>query len=155
MLRDATRPLGKAPVPASKVREVVELTHAPPPGEATHWTLRAMAEQVGLAWSTVRLIWRKHGLVPHRVRTFKLSRDPAFADKLHDVVVIYVNPPEHAVVLSIDEKSQIQALDRTQVPLPMKTGRPEARTHDYIRHGTTTLFGVHPWHSVMGLQPFQ
>ena len=142
LLRDATRPPGKAPVPASKVREVVELTHAPPPGEATHWTLRAMAEQVGLAWSTVRLIWRKHGLVPHRVRTFKLSRDPAFADKLHDVVGLYVNPPEHAVVLSIDEKPQIQALDRTQVPLPMKTGRPEARTHDYIRHGTTTLFAA-------------
>ena len=146
LLRDATRPPGKAPVPTSKVRKVVELTHSPPPWEATHWTLCVMAEQVGLAWSTLRLIWRKHGLVPHRVRTFKLSRDPAFADKLHDVVGRYVNHPEHAVFLSIDESEprerQIQALDRTQVPSPMKPDRPETRTRDYIRHGTTTLFAT-------------
>jgi transposase len=142
LLRDATRPPGKAPVSKSKVREVLELTRSPPPGEATHWTLRAMAAQVGLAWSTVRLIWRKHGLVPHRFRTFKLSRDPAFAERVHDVVGLYVNPPEHAAVLSIDEKSQIQALGRTQNPLPMKAGQPETRTHDYKRNGTTTLFAA-------------
>ena len=142
LLRDATRPAGKVPVPASKIREALELTQSPPPGEATHWTVRAMAKRVGLAWSTVRVIWRRHGLAPHRIRTFKLSKDPAFAEKLHDVVRLYVNSPEHAVVLSIDEKSQIQALGRTQDLLPMKAGQPETRTHDYTRHGTTTLFAV-------------
>ena len=116
-LWDQCRKLGIAlpqhqPVVAS-VREVVELTKFPPGGEATHWTLWAMAARVGLAVSTVRKIWQEHGLVPHRFREFKLSNDPAFVDKLRDIAGLYVNPPEHAIVLSVDEKSQIQALGRT------------------------------------------
>ena len=108
----------------------------------THWTSRAMAKVTGLAISTVQKIWRAHGLAPHRLRTFKLSRDPQFASKVRDVVGLYVDPPAHAVVLSVDEKSQIQALDRTQPGLPMKKGRAGTMTHDYIRHGTTTLFAA-------------
>ncbi|MEO0822194.1 MAG: IS630 family transposase [Pseudomonadota bacterium] len=142
LLRDATRPPGKAPVAADKVAEVVRLTQAPPPHEATHWTARAMARAAGLAVSTVQKIWKAHGLAPHRWRVFKLSRDPAFADKLVDVVGLYVDPPAHAVVLSVDEKSQIQALDRTQPGLPLKKGRGATMTHDYKRNGTTTLFAA-------------
>jgi hypothetical protein len=97
---------------------------------------------MGLAVSTVQKIWRAHGLAPHRLRVFKLSRDPQFAAKVHDVVGLYVDPPAHSLVLSIDEKSQIQALDRTQPGLPMKKGRAGTMTHDYIRHGTTTLFAA-------------
>ena len=118
------------------------MTLKPPPHEATHWTARAMAVSVGLAVSTVQKIWKTHGLAPHRWRSFKLSNDPAFAEKLHDVVGLYVAPPAHAVVLSIDEKSQIQALDRTQPGLPLKKGRGATMTHDYKRHGTTTLFAA-------------
>ena len=142
LLRDATRPPGKAPVAADKVAEVVRLTQAPPPLEATHWTARAMAKAAGLAVSTVQKIWKAHGLAPHRWRVFKLSKDPAFAEKLHDIVGLYVSPPAHAVVLSVDEKSQIQALDRTQPGLPMKKGRAGTMTHDYKRNGTTTLFAA-------------
>jgi transposase len=142
LLRDKTRPPGKPPVAADRTAEVVRLTLAPPPHEATHWTLRAMAKVVGLAASTVQGIWKAHGLAPHRWRQFKLSKDPAFAEKLHKVVGLYVAPPAHAVVLSIDEKSQIQALDRTQPGLPMKKGRGATMTHDYKRHGTTTLFAA-------------
>jgi len=142
LLRDKTRPPGTAPVPADQTAEVVRLTLAPPPHEATHWTARAMARTVGLAVSTIQKIWKAHGLAPHRWRRFKLSRDPAFADKLHAVVGLYVNPPAHAVVLSVDEKSQIQALDRTQPGLPLKKGRGATMTHDYKRHGTTTLFAA-------------
>lgn len=142
LLRDKTRPPGKLPVAADRTAEVVRLTLAPPPHEATHWTLRAMAKVVGLAASTVQGIWKVHGLAPHRWRQFKLSKDPAFAEKLHKVVGLYVAPPAHAVVLSIDEKSQIQALDRTQPGLPMKKGRGATMTHDYKRHGTTTLFAA-------------
>ena len=123
LLRDKTRPPGKPSVEKGLVEEIVRRTLEPPPHEATHWTLRAMAKAVGLAASTVQGIWKSHGLAPHRWRQFKLSRDPAFAEKLHDVVGLYVSPPAHAVVLSIDEKSQIQALDRTQPGLPMKKGR--------------------------------
>jgi transposase len=101
-----------------------------------------MAKAAGLAASTVQAIWKSHGLAPHRWRQFKLSRDPAFAEKLHDVVGLYVAPPAHAVVLSVDEKSQIQALDRTQPGLPMKKGRGATMTHDYKRNGTTTLFAA-------------
>ncbi len=103
---------GKAPVPLDRVAEIVRLTQQPPPFEATHWTLRAMARAAGIAASTVQAIWKAHGLSPHRWRNFKLSTDPAFAEKLTDIVGLYVDPPAHAVVLSIDEKSQIQALDR-------------------------------------------
>jgi transposase len=142
LLRDKTRPPGKPPVAAVRTAEVVRLTLAPPPHEATHWTLRAMAKTAGLAASTVQGIWKVHGLAPHRWRQFKLSKDPAFAEKLHKVVGLYVAPPAHAVVLSIDEKSQIQALDRTQPGLPMKKGRGATMTHDYKRHGTTTLFAA-------------
>ena len=142
LLQDKTRPPGKAPVDAARVGEVVRRTLAPPPHEATHWTARAMAEACGLAVSTVQNIWKAHGLAPHRWRSFKLSNDPAFAEKLHDIVGLYVDPPAHAVVLSVDEKSQIQALDRTQPGLPMKKGRLGTMTHDYKRHGTTTLFAA-------------
>ena len=123
LLRDKTRPPGKPSVAADRTAEVVRLTLAPPPHEATHWTLRAMAKAVNLAASTVQGIWKSHGLASHRWRQFKLSKDTAFAEKLHRVVGLYVAPPAHAVVLSIDEKSQIQALDRTQPGLPMKKGR--------------------------------
>jgi len=142
LVHDKTRPPGKPPVGSEKVAEVVRLTLEAPPHEATHWTVRAMAKTVGLAVSTVQKIWKAHGLVPHRWRQFKLSNDPAFAEKLHDIVGLYVNSPAHAVVLSIDEKSQIQALDRTQPGLPLKKGRCGTMTHDYKRHGTTTLFAA-------------
>jgi transposase len=142
LLQDRTRPPGKAPIDAARVAEVVRRTLAPPPHEATHWTARAMAEACGLAVSTVQTIWKAHGLAPHRWRSFKLSTDPAFAEKLRDIVGLYVDPPAHAVVLSVDEKSQIQALDRTQPGLPMKKGRMGTMTHDYKRHGTTTLFAA-------------
>jgi len=120
LLRDKTRPPGIAPTPPETVAEVVRLTHEPPPHEATHWTSHAMAERMGLAASTVQKIWKAHGLAPHKVKVFKLSNDPAFAEKLEDIIGLYVNPPERAVVFSVDEKSQIQALDRTQPGLPLK-----------------------------------
>jgi len=142
LLHDQTRPPGKAPIAADRVAEVVRLTHEPPPSEATHWTVRDMAEAVGLAVTTIHRIWKAHGLAPHRWRAFKLSKDPAFAEKLQDIVGLYVRPPAHAVVLSVDEKSQIQALDRTQPGLPLKKGRGATMTHDYKRHGTTTLFAA-------------
>ena len=142
LLREKTRPPGTPKTTDAKTAEVIRLTQEPPPHEATHWTLRAMAKRVGLAASTVRGIWKAHGLSPHRWRQFKLSNDPAFAEKLHDVVGLYVSPPAHAVVLSVDEKSQIQALDRTQPGLPLKKGRGQTMTHDYKRHGTTTLFAA-------------
>ena len=147
LLREKTRPPGTPKTPDDKIAEVIRLTQEPPDSEATHWTLRAMAAKVGLAASTVRTIWQAHGLSPHRWRYFKLSSDPAFAEKLHDVVGLYVSPPAHAVVLSVDEKSQIQALDRTQPSapqpgLPLKKGRGATMTHDYKRNGTTTLFAA-------------
>ena len=142
LLRDRTRPPGIAPVSDDRAGEVVRLTLAPPPHEATHWTARAMARTAGLAVSTIQKICKAHGLAPHRWRRFKLSNDSAFADKLYAVVGLYVDPPAHAVVLSVDEKSQIQALDRTQPGLPLKKGRGVTMTHDYKRHGTTTLFAA-------------
>jgi transposase len=142
LLRDKTRKPGKAPTPAATIQRVVDLTIADPPGETTHWTLRMMAKAVGIGASTVQRIWKAHGLQPHRIRRFKLSKDPSFVEKLWDVVGLYVDPPAHAVVLSVDEKSQIQALDRSQPGLPMKKGRAGTMTHDYKRHGTTTLFAA-------------
>ena len=118
------------------------LTSSEPPGESDPLDRRADGEGVGISVSSVQRIWRAHGLQPHRVRQFKLSNDPQFVDKLRDVVGLYVDPPAHAVVLSVDEKSQIQALDRTQPGLPMKKGRAGTMTHDYKRHGTTTLFAA-------------
>jgi transposase len=142
LLRDKTRKPGKPPIPAATVARVVALTCTAPPHQATHWTGRAMAKAVGLSLRSVQRIWDAHQLQPHRVRTFKRSRDPQFADKLVDIVGLYLDPPRHAVVLSIDEKSQIQALDRTQPGLPLKPGRCGTVTHDYKRHGTTTLFAA-------------
>ena len=142
LLRDKTRPPGKAPVPAATVAKVLALTCAEPPGETTHWTGRAMAKTVGLSLRTIQRIWEANRLQPHRIRTFKRSTDPAFAEKVEDIVGLYMHPPAHAVVLSIDEKSQIQALDRTQPGLPMKPGKCGTMTHDYKRHGTTTLFAA-------------
>ena len=124
------------------VRQVVTKTTTERPSEATHWTARAMARAVGIAASSVQKIWRDHGLKPHLVRTFKLSNDPRFEEKLVDVVSLYLNPPDKALVLSVDEKSQIQALDRTPPGLPLKKGRAGTMTHDYKRHGTTTLFAA-------------
>lgn len=142
LLHDKTRPPGTTPIAAETVEEVVRLTQEPPPHEATHWTAQAMAKTIGLAVSTVQKIWKVHGLAPHRWKAFKLSNDPAFVEKLHDIVGLYVDPPAHTVVLSLDEKSQIQALDRTQPGLPLKKGRGATLTHDYKRHGTTTLFAA-------------
>jgi transposase len=142
LLHDKTRPSRVPPVPAEVVERVIALTRSDPPGETTHWTGAAMAEAAGISVSSVQRIWRSHGLQPHRVRQFKLSTDPLFAAKLHDIVGLYVDPPAHAIVLSVDEKSQIQALDRTQPGLPLKKGRAGTMTHDYKRNGTTTLFAA-------------
>jgi transposase len=142
LLRDKTRPSRIPKLDTAVAERVIALTMEPPSSEATHWTGAAMAEAAGVSVSSVQRIWRAHGLQPHRVRQFKLSQDPAFVDKLRDVVGLYVDPPAHAVVLSVDEKSQIQALDRTQPGLPMKKGRAGTLTHDYKRHGTTTLFAA-------------
>jgi transposase len=120
----------------------VEVTLHTTPENATHWSIRTLAEHLGCSKAMVERVWRDHELAPHRVRTFKLSRDKQFIEKLIDVVGLYLRPPEHALVLSVDEKSQIQALDRTQPSLPLKKGRCGTLTHDYERHGTTTLFAA-------------
>jgi transposase len=142
LLRDKTRRSRIPPLATAVEQNIVARTLADPPGETTHWTAAAMAQESGISVSSVQRIWRRHGLRPHRVRQFKLSNDRQFAGKLRDIVGLYVDPPAHAVVLSIDEKSQIQALDRTQPGLPMKKGRCGTMTHDYKRHGTTTLFAA-------------
>ena len=142
LTRDKTRKPGKPPLPAARVQRVVDLALSAPPGEATHWTGRMLAKAAGVSLRSVQRILEAHQLAPHRIRTFKLSNDPQFAEKLKDIVGLYVDPPDHAVVLSVDEKSQIQALDRTQPGLPMKPGRAGTMTHDYKRHGTTTLFAA-------------
>jgi transposase len=142
LLHDKTRPPGTPPVPTATVAKVLALTCAEPPGEATHWTGRAMAGAAGLSLRTIQRIWEAHHLQPHRIRSFKRSSDPEFAAKVEDIVGLYMHPPAHAVVLSIDEKSQIQALDRTQPGLPLKPGKCATMTHDYKRNGTTTLFAA-------------
>ena len=142
LLRDKTRPSRIPKLDSAIAERVVALTMEEPPREGTHWTGGAMAEAVGVSVSSVQRIWRAHGLQPHRVRQFKLSNDPDFVGKLRDIVGLYVDPPAHAVVLSVDEKSQIQALDRTQPGLPLKKGRAGTMTHDYKRNGTTTLFAA-------------
>jgi len=142
LLKDRSRPGRKRRIEETKVREVVERTIGDKPVHATHWSTRSLAAAVGLSPASVQRIWKAHGLKPHRFRTFKLSRDPHFVEKLQDIVGLYLNPPEHALVLSVDEKSQIQALDRTQPGLPMKQGRAGTMTHDYKRNGTTTLFAA-------------
>jgi transposase len=140
--RDKTRPSRIPPLSPEVAERVVALTLAGPPPTASHWTGAAMAKAAGISVSSVQRIWRAHGLRPHLVRRFKLSNDPQFAAKLKEIVGLYVNPPNHAIVLSVDEKSQIQALDRTQPGLPMKKGRAGTITHDYKRHGITTLFAA-------------
>jgi transposase len=142
LLRDKTRPSRIPPLGTEVTAKVVALTQGDPPGETTHWTAEMMAKAVGISPSSVQRVWRAHGLQPHRVRQFKLSRDPEFVPKLRDIVGLYVDPPAHAIVLSVDEKSQIQALDRTQPGLPLKPGRCGTMTHDYKRNGTTTLFAA-------------
>ena len=142
LLRDKTRPSRIKPLGDDVAARIVALTLDDPPGETTHWTGALMAKASGVSISSVQRIWRTHGLQPHRVRQFKLSNDPKFVDKLRDVVGLYVDPPTHAIVLSVDEKSQIRALDRTQPGLPLKKGRAGTMTHDYKRHGTTTLFAA-------------
>ena len=142
LLCDKTRKPGKPPLGEAVAQRVVALTCGEPPGVATHWTGRMMAQTVGISLRSVQRIWAAHQLQPHRLRSFKQSRDPDFVAKLAAIVGLYMAPPRHAVVLSVDEKSQIQALDRTQPGLPLKPGKAGTFTHDYVRHGTTTLFAA-------------
>ncbi len=141
-LEDATRPGRTKSIPESKIVEILEATMFTKPPNSTHWSTLLMAEHAGLSQSTVSRIWREHNLKPHRVGTFKFSTDPKFAEKVRDIVGLYLNPPDRAMVLCVDEKSQIQALDRTQPLLPLGPGQIERRTHDYVRHGTSTLFAA-------------
>jgi transposase len=142
LLRDAPRPGRRRQLSARRVERIVEATLHTTPRAATHWSVRTMARAQGVSPKTVHRIWQTHGLQPHRTETFKLSRDPEFVAKLRDIVGLYLNPPDKALVLCVDEKSQIQALDRTQPVLPLRPGVPARQTHDYIRHGTTTLFAA-------------
>jgi transposase len=140
--RDATRPGRKRTLTTEMVDLIVNKTTQEKPAAATHWSTRTMAEVVGVSKDAVQRVWAAHGLKPHRVKTFKVSNDPQFVEKLIDIVGLYMNPPEHALVLSCDEKTQIQALDRTQKGLPIHKGRCSTMTHDYKRNGTTTLFAA-------------
>jgi transposase len=142
LLRDKTRPPGKRPLSAAVKRKVLAKTASETPPDATHWSVRSMATAMGISHTSVQRIWVEAGLKPHLVRRFKISNDPQFEEKVTDVVGLYMNPPDKALVLCVDEKSQIQALDRTQPGLPMKKGRAGTMTHDYKRHGTTTLFAA-------------
>src|ERR1700746_2193709 len=142
LLRDKTRPSRIPPLGSDIAEHVIALTRTDPPVEATHWTASMMAKAVGISASSVQRIWHAHGLQPHRVQQFKLSNDPTFIDKRRAWGGFYVDPPAHAIVLSVDEKAQIQALDRTQPGLPMKKGRAGTMTHDYKRHGTTSLLAA-------------
>ena len=142
LVRDAPRAGGRKPLGSDKEAEIVEWTLRRKPKGQTHWSSRTLAKALGVGSTTVLNVWHRHGLKPYRTETFKLSSDPRFVEKVRDVVGLYLNPPEKALVLSVDEKSQIQALDRTQPGLPMKKGRCGTMTHDYKRHGTTTLFAA-------------
>jgi transposase len=139
LLRDKPRVLGKAPLPSEAVQRVLALTCSEPPGEVTYWTARAMTTAAGIRFSSMRRIWQVHGLQPHRIRTFKRSKDPAFAAKLRDIVGLYMDPPAHEIVLSFNEKSQIQALDRTQPGLPLKPSKCGIMTHDYCPQGMRSI----------------
>ena len=143
LLKDKSKKPGKKPIADDIKRKVLETAVRQRPVHATHWSVRMLAQEIGgISHTSVQRILREHGLKPHLTRTFKVSNDPAFAAKVKDIVGLYMNPPEKAIVLSVDEKSQIQALDRTQPGLPMKKGRAGTMTHDYKRHGTTTLFAA-------------
>jgi transposase len=142
LAKDAPRPGRGRTIDNRKVASIIKLTTSGKPANTTHWSTRSMAEKAGVSEASVRRIWHAHGLKPHLSRSFKVSNDPQFAEKLADVVGLYLNPPEHAIVLSVDEKSQIQALDRTQPGLPIKKGRCGTMTHDYKRNGTATLFAA-------------
>ena len=137
-----SKPPGKKPLDAAVTLGIIERTATQRPPNATHWSLRTMAAEAGVSHTSVQRIWKANGLKPHLTRTFKLSNDPKFAEKVEDIVGLYLDPPANAIVLSVDEKSQIQALDRTQPGLPLKKGRAGTMTHDYKRHGTTTLFAA-------------
>ena len=141
-LRDEPRLGAPRTIDDARIEAVIANTLESLPKNATHWSSRGMAKESGLSVSSVQRIWRAFGLQPHRMETFKLSTDPDFVAKVRDVVGLYVSPPQHAVVLCVDEKSQIQALDRSQPMLPMRPGQPTRRSHDYIRHGTTSLFAA-------------
>lgn len=142
LLKDASRPGRNKRITPETIKQVVDATlHSTPPGE-THWSVRSMAKAQGLSRMTVQRIWKQHRLQPHRLENFKFSNDPRFVEKLRDIVGLYLNPPEHALVFSVDEKSQIQALDRSQPLRPLAPGIPARQTHDYKRHGTTTLFAA-------------
>src|SRR5271168_1074593 len=140
--RDGTRPGRKPPLSAETIQQVVHKTLHEKPTAGTHWSIRKMAAATGLSYTSVQRIWKAHELQPHRVKTFKLSNDKRFVEKVQDIVGLYLDPPDKALVFSVDEKSQIQALDRTQPGLPLKKGRCGTMTHDYKRHGTTTLFAA-------------
>ena len=140
--RDASRPGRKKPLDAAVITRVVDMTLHEKPPAGTHWSARKLARAAGLSHTSVQRIWAAHGLKPHLTKTFKLSNDRQFAEKVQDIIGLYLNPPDKALVLCVDEKSQIQALDRTQPGLPMKKGRAGTMTHDYKRHGTTTLFAA-------------
>ena len=139
LLIDKTRPSRNPPLGNVVTERVVALTLTEPPGEVTHWTAAAIAKAFMISAGSVHRIWRSHGLRPHQIRQVKLSNDPQFANKVRDIVGLSVNPPEHAVVLSVDEKSQIQALDRTQPGLPLKRGRCGTMTHDYKRKSLSVI----------------
>jgi transposase len=141
-LLDEPRPGAPRKHGDAKIEKLIATTLNERPAEATHWSTRLLAKKLGVSQSTVSRVWRAFGLQPHRSETFKLSTDPLFVDKVRDIVGLYLNPPTKAMVLCVDEKSQIQALDRTQPILPLAPGIPERRTHDYARHGTTTLFAA-------------
>jgi len=141
-LLDEPRPGAPRRITDGDVERVMRLTLETAPRDATHWSTRAMARRCGLSQTAVSRIWRAFSLRPHRVKTFKLSKDPLFIEKVRDIVGLYLNPPDKALVLCVDEKAQIQALDRTQPLLPMRPGQIERRTHDYTRHGTTSLFAA-------------
>lgn len=142
LCKDASRPGRKPKMTEEKEKALVEATLRTRPAHATHWSVRSLAKAQGTSRMTVHRIWRKYHLRPHRIRTFKLSQDPQFVEKVQDIIGLYLNPPDRALVLCVDEKSQIQALDRTQPGLPMKKGRAGTMTHDYKRHGTTNLFAA-------------
>jgi transposase len=142
ILQDAPRSGRKKTISAAKEAEIVRATLETKPPAGTHWSTRSMAAAQGVSDSTVHRIWKVHRLQPHRMEHFKMSRDPRFPEKVRDIVGLYLNPPDKALVLCVDEKSQVQALDRTQPVLPLRPGIPERQTHDYERHGTTTLFAA-------------